>query len=153
MDVLRQSTELSRSMQQEYFRAFVWPEKRSLSPRQILFSILQDDDLIGYGGLTNISWVDKRAEVSFLLAPSLERDASQKGRVFSSFLVFLRNLSFRELELQRIFCETFSHRLQHVQILEDVGFLKEGVLRGHAVVGGERVDSLIHGSLYEDWRT
>ena len=51
----------------EYFEKNIWSELKKNDPNQILLAIEQNGQLIGYGGLVHISWVYKRAELSFLL--------------------------------------------------------------------------------------
>ena len=61
LDILRQPGVLTRDMQQRYFDQVVIPQFSQTTPLQILVSYLYDDQLIGYGGLVHIQWVDKRA--------------------------------------------------------------------------------------------
>lgn len=151
MDVLRQVSEISAPQQEQYFENYVWPEKQKDRPSQILFSILRRGRVVGYGGLTNISWPDSRGEVSFLLDPESERDMEIKEQVFSPFLRILSEISFRDLGLAKIFCETFSLRPDHIEILEANGFVHEGTLRDHITLGNSRFNSLIHGLLASEW--
>src|ERR1700738_2011261 len=67
MDILRQSRPLSREDQDNYFNRIVLPLFDADWPSQLLFSFLREGHLIGYGGLVYLNWLDKRAEVSFLL--------------------------------------------------------------------------------------
>ncbi len=67
MDVLRQNKVLTDEDQLHYFHHIVFPEFDKNNPKQILLSFLYESRCIGYGGLTNIDWESKRAEISFLL--------------------------------------------------------------------------------------
>jgi len=67
MNVLRQSKPISKKDQIQYYENHIWSELKSDSPENILFSFKFKDKCIGYGGLVNLSWIDKRAEMSFLL--------------------------------------------------------------------------------------
>jgi len=149
--VLRQKYQIDKEGQQSYFESQVWPEMSSLRPSKVLFSIDQNEEMIGYGGLVHISWEDKRAEVSFLLDPEIERDSKRKELVLGKFLDLLRFVAFRELKLNRLFTETFSFRTRHIRILEKSGFRHEGTLRSHILIDSAPYDSLIHGVLSSEW--
>lgn len=147
MDVLRQSAPITSEGQARYFAAHVWPEKPILEPAQILLAIERSTDLVGYGGLVHISWPNRRAELSFLLAPKLERCSETRAAVFDAFLSLVQELAFTDLGLHRLFTETFAHRKRHIATLEAAGFQREGCLREHVVVNGVQMDALVHGCL------
>lgn len=151
-DVLRQSQQISRGEQETYFTTFVWPQKALAEPNQILLSILDESELIGYGGLTNICWQNKRAEVSFLLEPVKEEHPETKRRIFRFFLESLCEIGFVRLGLNRIFTETFKFRGAHMSIIEGAGFAREGTMREHVQMRGNAIDSIVHGILARDWK-
>jgi hypothetical protein len=47
-------------------------------PSQLLFSFLENDKCIGYGGLVHINWIDSNAEISFIMNTQLEKDRFQE---------------------------------------------------------------------------
>jgi RimJ/RimL family protein N-acetyltransferase len=145
MDVLRQGKPISKYEQDRYFSEYVWPEKNSLTPRQIILSIDLGGELIGYGGLVNISWFDRRAEVSFLLSTELEKKAGKRAELFERFLSLLKNLSRDTLLLHRIWTETYAHRIAHIETLEKSMFKLEGLLKDHVFINQRFIDSMIHG--------
>ena len=145
MDVLRQTAPITHEAQVRYFSEHVWPEKLKQEPAQILLAIERFDELTGYGGLVHISWPNRRAEVSFLLAPELERDRTAHCRIFEVYLRLLKSLAFDDLALMRLTSETFSGRDHVIATFERSGFTREGRLRNHVVVGERRVDALMHG--------
>ena len=51
---LRQTKNISSKQQREYYLKQVWPQLSKKSPIQILFSIKNKSQIVGYGGLTNI---------------------------------------------------------------------------------------------------
>lgn len=152
MDVLRQTTVITPEAQQRYFAEHVWPQKILPYPEQILLAIERNGELVGYGGLVNISWRDLRAEVSFLLAPSIECDRQMRSVIFSKFLRILKKLAFLDLSLSRLWTETYANRAEHILTLESSGFQFEGRLRNHVALNDIFVDSLIHGALSNNWR-
>jgi len=151
LDVLRQAAPISREVQERYFAEQIWPDKLLLEPKQVLLAIERRDELIGYGGLVQIAWHDRRAEVSFLLAPSIESSPLDRALVFSSFLRLLQELAFKDLGLLRLWTETYAHRTAHICSLEAAGFQREGCLRSHVMISSEPIDSLLHGVLVDEW--
>lgn len=151
LDVLRQSEPLSPQAQQYYFMHHVWPELSKPEPSQILVAIEQEGILIGYGGLVHISWAYRRAEISFLLIPELERDDAKLATIFSRYLLLMQRLAFEDLSLLRLSTETYAHRVRHIALLEGAGFKHEGTLREHVLVDGKPMDALAHGILAREW--
>jgi carbamoyl-phosphate synthase large subunit len=153
MNVLRQSTVITPEAQQRYFDAHVWPSKTSPQPPQILLAIERHGQLIGYGGLVHIAWAYRRAEISFLLEPHLERDSPLLSEFFTRFLRLLQILAFEDLQLQRLTTETYAYRALHIQALEAAGHRLEGRLESHVLVDGKPCDALVHGLLSSQWRS
>jgi RimJ/RimL family protein N-acetyltransferase len=151
LDVLRQTAPISRAEQEIYFDEKIWPDKFILNPKQLLLAIEQKNELIGYGGLVQINWRDRRAEVSFLLSPLKESSPVDRELVFSSFLRLIQELAFKDLGLIRLWTETYAHRTAHLHTLESAGFKFEGCLRSHVMINSDPTDSLLHGLLADEW--
>ena len=149
IDFLRQKTILTDQDQKDYYERWVVPSFSETQPRIILFSYLEYNICIGYGGLTNIDWDNKRAELSFLLQTERTKTSQQYHRDLSHFLRLLKGVAFNELHFNRIFTETYDIRADHVLVLEENGFVLEGRLKQHVIIRGRLVDSLIHGCLRE----
>ncbi|MBA2369553.1 MAG: GNAT family N-acetyltransferase [Candidatus Protochlamydia sp.] len=146
IEVLRQKTSISEESQKIYFSNAVIPTFSQKEPQQMLFSFLFQEDCIGYGGLTNIDWEAKRAEVSFLVDPK-RINPLQYAKDYQQFLSLLCFIAFNELKFHRLFTETFAFRKEHQKILEDFGFKKEGILRDHVWKQHQWYDSIMHGLL------
>jgi len=151
MNILRQNRELTNDEQFRYFTEVVKPTFKEPNPQLMLFSFLLKKDCIGYGGLTNINWVSKRAELSFLLDPARIKDESVYEKEFSIFLSLMKRLVFEGLQFNRIFTETYDIRPMHISILEKNGFTPEGRFREHVLINGKFVDSLLHGFIKENY--
>lgn len=147
IDVLRQKRPLMDEDQRRYYEEIVRPQFALPQPPQILFSYLRDGRCIGYGGLMNIDWDARRAEVSFLLDTSRTHDLDVYCRDFAVFLRMLKHIAFEQLDFHRLFTETYDIRPHHVAVLESNGFVPEGRMRDHVMIRGAYVDSLIHGCL------
>ncbi len=145
--ILRQKELISKSKQVNYYRKNVWNEMDSLNPKQILLSIIRNDKTIGYGGFVNISWHDKRAEMSFILSEEISKDEIMYEKIFSEFIVLLQEIAFTKLNFNRIYSETYDIRPLHISILEKNKFKFEGRMKSHLIIDNEEVDSLLHGCL------
>lgn len=145
--ILRQQEPLSEQDQLLYFQEFIWPSFAQAKPKQILFSYLSGQECIGYGGLTHLDWEALRAEVSFLVNPERIQNAICYRQDFKHYLSLLCQVAFKDLNLHRLFTETFAYRTEHIHVLESFGFVREGVLRDHIYKNGKWSDSIMHGLL------
>ena len=153
MDVLRQSRQLTEEDQRRYYSETVRESFEQPFPRIMLFSYLLEGHLIGYGGLTNIDWQNKRAEISYLLETARNNEANGQQYVsdFSGFLRLMKLVAFEHLAFNRVFTETYDIRPLHISVLENNGFVLEGRMRQHVHIQGKFMDSLIHGYLFEEY--
>lgn len=144
MNVLRQSKFITASEQINYFNNVLLPTFSQSNPKQIIFSYFKNNVLIGYGGLVNISWEDKRSELSFLLNPEFVSIDYIYELYFLKFIDFMKEINFSLLKFHKIFTETYSHRFFHISILKKAGFKLEGTLRDHVIIDNNYQNSLIH---------
>ena len=147
MDVLRQSSVITPEEQEIYYRKYVWSDTGAPQPKNILLAYLENNNLIGYGGLVHIAWEHRRAEISFLLAPQLTTISDDYFWYFSNFLCMMKVLAFDDLGLERLFTETYAMREDHMLVLEAMGFRREGILKHHVKIDDQPADSVIHGCL------
>ena len=125
MNILRQESKISTDQQKKYYRDNIWPKMKDKEPDIILVSLFFKEKIIGYGGLVNISWKNKRAEVSFLSSYKRLLNKKYYKDDFSHFLRLIKNMSFNELGLNRLHSETYDIRDEHISILEANGFEKK----------------------------
>ena len=151
IDILRQSKKITKREQLLYYSNVIFPSFSCRDPKILLVSYLKNDECIGYGGLTNIRWKSKCAEVSFVLNTERTKCEKQYTEDFTSFLILLKRLAFDRLLFNRLFTETFDVRPLHISILEKNGFVLEGRMRQHVKIDGKFADSLIHAVLREDF--
>ncbi|MBI5540726.1 MAG: GNAT family N-acetyltransferase [Bacteroidia bacterium] len=152
MDVLRQNKVLTDTDQENYYKNAILPTFSQSNPKQILFSLLYLNQCIGYGGLTNIDWESKRAEMSFLVDVNRVNNKDIYIKDFTTYIALIKKVAFKELKFNRLFTETFDIRPLHISILESCGFVFEGKMKQHVFINDKFVDSLIHGILKEDYR-
>ena len=148
MNVLRQKRTLTDADQAKYYKEQVLPTFYLDNPKMLLFSFLKENSgLIGYGGLTNMDWECKRAEMSFLVDTKRSSDDSVYREDLTSFVSMIKKITFEELKFNRLFTETYDIRPLHISILEENDMLYEGRMKEHVVIDGRYVDSLLHGCL------
>ena len=145
LSVLRQKEPITERQQIDYFSQHIWPTMSLPQPPNILMGFLQNDRLIGYGGLVHIDWEHRRAEISFLLDDARAGDDARYAKEFLAFLKLVRQLGFEDLKLHRLFTETYAMRTHHISVYDSFGLQLEGVLRDHVRIGDQYVHSLIHG--------
>lgn len=139
---LRQSQPLTIQDQDNYFNTVINQLFEVEKPNQLLFSYLENDKCIGYGGLVHINWIDKNAEISFVMNTKLEKDMFKFH--WGTFLQLLENIAFIELNFHKIFTYAFDLRPHLYEVLESNNYLKEAVLNEHCFFNNQFIDVIIH---------
>ncbi|WP_370088951.1 GNAT family N-acetyltransferase [Ekhidna sp.] len=147
---LRQHKLLTKEEQDNYFSEIVSSLFDQEKPDQILFSYLNNDVCIGYGGLVHINWRDLHAEVSFLMQTDLE--ARYFGFHWDTFLELIQIVAFGKLGLNKIFTYAFDVRPSLYSILENAGFLKEAILNEHCLFDNKYIAVVIHSAFADNLR-
>jgi RimJ/RimL family protein N-acetyltransferase len=152
-DVLRQQRPLTVEHQRRWFAEVVCPSYEVGQPPALLVTVELEGNPIGYGGLTNIDWVSRRGELSFLAATERAADPDRYIADFSIFLDWAITTAFDDLDFNRVFTETWLFRTDHIACLERAGMRHEGTMRQHVAKDGTVYDALLHGILRTDPRT
>lgn len=142
---LRQPRPLTIADQERYFAEVVSALYAQSQPEQLLFSFLQKNRCIGYGGLVHINWSDQHAEISFIMDTELESKSFAK--LWLEYLAMIEQVAFLELGFHRIFTYAFDLRPHLYSVLEEAGFHRDAVLRDHLFFEGRFVDVIIHSKL------
>ena len=139
---LRQLKKLTKKNQNDYFDNIVALLFKQDQPNQILFSLLNENICIGYGGLVHINWIDKNSEISFIMDTKLEEKYFEKNWIV--FLKLLEKIAFKELNLHKIYTYAFDLRPNLFKVLKKAKFVEESRLREHCFSENKFVDVLIH---------
>jgi RimJ/RimL family protein N-acetyltransferase len=142
---LRQAEPLTKAKQDDYFENVVTRLFDQEQPNQLLFSFLKKEECIGYGGLVHINWIDKNAEISFIMKTELEKQSF--GKNWGLFLDLIQQVAFNELDLHKIFTYAFDLRPNLYLIFEEVGYIKEAVLKEHCYFNEKYINVVIHSKL------
>ena len=142
---LRQDKLLTNEDQDHYFENVISNLFEQDQPSQILFSFLENGVCIGYGGLVHINWIDKNAEISFIMNTSLEKKCFQKYWII--YLELIEQLAFEELKLHKIYVYAFDLRPHLYLVLEHSGYFKDAKLKEHCRFQGKFIDVVIHSKI------
>jgi RimJ/RimL family protein N-acetyltransferase len=142
---LRQEKPLTVEDQNNYFNNVVSKLFEQEQPNQILFSLLENGDCIGYGGLVHINWKDRNAEISFIMQTSLEE--RRFDEIWSNYLSLLVQVAFNELKLHKIFTYAFDVRPNLYSIFLKSDFYEEVRLKEHCFFDNKFIDVVIHSKI------
>ena len=145
IDILRQEEPLTDEMQKKYFENILEPSSSLRHPKQILFSLLKENQCIGYGGIVHIDWEVQKGEISFLVDTDRTRQPEVYEADFTTFLKLIKEVAFHDLHFRSLYAETYDIRPHHISILESNGFIEEKRVKNLVNIGSEPKDSLIHG--------
>ena len=142
---LRQSKPLTIEDQENYFINVVFSLFKQEQPNQILFSYLENGVCIGYGGLVHINWIDKNAEISFIMNTDLE--AKRFSEVWCAYLGLLEQIAFGDLSLHKIYTYAFDLRPHLYKALENSGFMEDARLKEHCSFDNKYLDVVMHSKI------
>jgi len=139
---LRQAEPLTVEMQEAYFENVVSKLFEQEKPNQILFSLLENGEFMGYGGLVHINWIDKNAEISFIMKTELEKN--KFSYYWENYLYLLEKAAFKDLNFHKIFTYAFDLRPHLYPVLNSSGFNEEARLQKHSLFNLNYIDVVIH---------
>ena len=139
---LRQKSKLTEEVQNNYFEKIVLKLFKSRKPDQLLFSFLKNKTCVGYGGLVHINWMDKNAEISFIIDPKLENQYFHSHWI--TFLSMIEKVAFEELGLRKIYTYAFDLRPHLYVAVEASGFKREAELKEHFLHNSKFKSVVIH---------
>lgn len=144
---LRQAEPLTKEKQDAYFENLVAKLFQQEQPDQILFSFLKDDECIGYGGLVHINWIDKNAEISFVMDTQLEKEFFKFH--WSNYLKLIEEIAFKKLILHKLFVYAFDLRPHLYTTLKQNNYFLDAQLNEHCLFNGDYLDVVIYSKINE----
>ena len=139
---LRQTEPLTFEKQEEYFLNIISKLFNQKEPPQILFSYLENNICIGYGGLVHINWVKSSSEISFVLNTDIEKNNFESN--WEIFINLIEIVAFEELKLNKIYTHAFDVRPKLYKVLERCGYKKEKILEKSYSLNNIKLDTVIH---------
>ncbi|MES2567364.1 MAG: GNAT family N-acetyltransferase [Bacteroidota bacterium] len=144
INILRQTEFLTVTQQETYFADVVDKLFTQEQPDQLLFSFLENDQLIGYGGLVHIDWKYRTAEISFLTETSRNADAGVFISDWTNYLSILKCIADKHLHFNSIYTYAYDIRPNLYVALEASGFVETKRLKKDIEIDGELKDVVIH---------
>ena len=142
---LRQDEPLTKEKQDHYFQNVVAQLFDKKKPSQLLFSFLKKGELKGYGGLVRINWIDKNAEISFLMKTSEE---SENFSIYwYDYLDMIEEVAFTQLGLHKIYTFAFDLRPDLYIVLKEKSYFLDSILTEHVYFEGRFIDAVIHSKI------
>ena len=111
--------------QDDYFQRVIYKEFKREDPDQILFSFLEQQTCIGYGGLVHIDWKNKNTELSFM---NTELEDQFFVKYWEIYLCLIKQITFKYLDFHKIFTYAFDLRPKLYEVLKTSGFILRGDL-------------------------
>ncbi|MGL2964122.1 GNAT family N-acetyltransferase [Flavobacterium sp. RSB2_4_14] len=142
---LRQQKLLTAEDQDNYFSNVVSKLFDQDQPTQILFSFLENDVCIGYGGLVHINWIDKNAEISFIMNTVLEKERFHE--IWSAYLGLIEQVAFQDLELHKIYTYAFDLRPHLYTAFLNASYTEDARLKEHCFFDNKFLDVVIHSKI------
>ncbi|MEP1034517.1 GNAT family N-acetyltransferase [Ekhidna sp.] len=142
---LRQSEPLTTEKQDHYFSNIISDLFKAENPNQILFSFMKGEKCIGYGGLVHINWIDKNAEISFIMDTKLENSEFRIN--WEQYLKLIEKVAFKDLAFNKIFVYAFDLRPHLYDVLEQQDFFLDARLKDHCFFENTFIDVVIYSKL------
>ncbi|MGH2667333.1 GNAT family N-acetyltransferase [Flavobacterium sp.] len=142
---LRQSEPLTVAKQENYFATVVSDLFEIEKPNQLLFSFFHQNQFVGYGGLVHINWIDKHAEISFVMKTALEKEFF--AVFWSNYLQLIEKVAFEGLKFHKIFTYAFDLRPHLYEVLLSCDFTEDARLKEHCYFDGKYFDVVIHSKI------
>ena len=102
---------------------------------------------VGVANLAEINLAHSRSSWAFYLG-----DKRTRGRgVGAATELLVLEYVFRELGLDRLYCEVLANNLDVIGLHQSFGFVEEGRLRNHITKAGEQIDVVLLGLLANEW--
>jgi RimJ/RimL family protein N-acetyltransferase len=143
---LRQCKPLTKMDQNSYFTNVIAKLFDQEQPNQLLFSYLKAGECIGYGGLVHINWMDKNAEISFIMDTDFEKDHFLDH--WTNFLNMIERVAFKALGFHKLFVYAFDLRPHLYTTLQKNGYKLEARLKEHCFYNQQFIDVVIYTKIH-----
>jgi len=132
---------------QEMLGVMELPDENYLKNNNMCYSILdENDEFIGIVELYNLSWKNRRAELSIIIKPSVRG----KGYGYDALNKILE-IGFKELGLNRIWLRVLEYNSRAIELYKRVGFVQEGINRKESFRKGQYFSQIQMSILKSEW--
>lgn len=106
----------------------------------------KDNEFIGVVELINISWKNRRAELSI----TIKQQMQGKGYGYTSINKMLE-ITFVEHGINRVVLRVIDTNIKAINLYRKVGFIQEGICRGESLRRGRFTDQIQMSILSSEW--
>ena len=130
-----------------YENTLKWFEKNQNKDNRIDLTYLDDNNnIIGFGGITEIDWKLRNGEIYIFINPDLHG----KGLGSKTFNLLLE-IGFRKLKLNKLNSHIDASNIGSRKAHEKGGFKLEGILRDEKMLDGKYEDRCYYGVLNKEY--
>lgn len=149
IDILRQNEPLTEAQQDNYFNTVINQLFEQAQPSQLLFSFLENNKLIGYGGLVHINWEKKTAEISFLTPHERAINAEIFVSDWCNYLKQIKQIGDIDLNFNSLFTYAYNIRPLLYNALSQSGFKEKERIKNAVSIANKNYDVLIHEYIFQ----
>lgn len=142
---LRQKTPISPEEQERWYEGYI----SAPSPKKNILFVFEEGSHIGVCGLTNIDYIVRRAELSYIT--SIPDTVEDYRSVFLDYVRELCRIAFKDMGLKTVFAETYENRPLHIELLQKAGFTTDGKMRNATYYDGKFIDSVCQSITSEEY--
>lgn len=136
------------------FRMFKYRQLSALgeNPLALRVMVKADDPEMPIGQIRSFDYNPRNRSIEFgMYLPPSNRLNGVGGQMASMFLDEL--FSERSLDLNKVYATTSANNIGMINILERLGFNRDGVNRAHFEVDGNLLDQWVYSILRSEWTT
>lgn len=114
----------------------------------LIFSIWrkQDEELVGKVSFNDYNPRNRSMELGYYMIPRFRKYGYMREALTS-----LLDILFKNMELNRIYAQTGSFNIESIELLEKMGFKRDGILRNHHELNEKFYDDYIFSILNKEW--
>ena len=114
----------------------------------LIFSIWrkQDEELVGKVSFNDYNPRNRSMELGYYMIPKFRKYGYMRETLTSLF-----DILFKNMELNKIYAQTGSFNIESIQLLEKMGFKRDGILRYHHELDEIFYDDYIFSILNKEW--
>ena len=129
--------------------AILYIENLAADKTKLIFAIIENQTFqhIGNAALQDISYIDRSAEIAFIIGEK----RYWGGGIATEVGALIIGHGFQQLNLNRIYMGTSANNIGMIKVAEKLGFAKEGTRRQAFYKNGQYVDLVEFGLLRTEW--
>lgn len=140
-------SDYARPVSSQEFAHRLNPEQADPNRLEFHLRALADDRLIGFVALHSVEWNNGAAQLAVGIG---EPEYRGKGYGTDALQLILR-FAFHELNLFRVGLDVIASNTRAIRAYENLGFQREGRMRGAVLRDGRRTDRIFMGILHDEW--